>query len=207
MTTPVPFGIFSAELLPGETVQWAGQPNSAVVFHREDWFIIPFSLMWGGFAIFWLLGATGLGGFWSKRPEHTFEIFGAIWGTPFVLIGQYMIWGRFVYSYWRKKRTFYALTNRRALILENGLKGRVTSSAYFEGMTILDKYVRGDGIGSISFGGPITGQWRSGKNNPPRPPTFDDIDRVDSVYQIAAQLRDQTQRAGSVPTPSRWPSC
>ena len=43
---------------------------------------------------------------------------------------------------------------------------------------MLDKRVRSDGIGSISFGGPVTGEWRWGKGNPPRCPTVDDIDSV-----------------------------
>src|SRR5947208_14608558 len=34
---------------------------------------------------------------------------------------------------------------------------------------------------SISFGGPVSGEWRWGRNNPPRPPTFDDIDSAHSV--------------------------
>jgi hypothetical protein len=73
MTTRLPFGILSSELLPGETVQWTGRPNSAVIFHREDWALIPFSLLWGGLAIFWLLGASGIGDFWTNRPDKTFQ--------------------------------------------------------------------------------------------------------------------------------------
>jgi hypothetical protein len=42
MTTPVPFDVFSSELLPGETVQWTGSPNAAVILHKEDWGMIPF---------------------------------------------------------------------------------------------------------------------------------------------------------------------
>ncbi len=69
MTTPLPFDVFSSELLPGETVQWTGRPNAAVILHKEDWGTIPFSLLWGGFAIFWLLGASGIGNFWTNRPD------------------------------------------------------------------------------------------------------------------------------------------
>jgi hypothetical protein len=72
-------------------------------------------------------------------------------------------------------------------------------------MTIIDKWVRHDGVGSISFGGPMSGEWNWGKNTPPRPPTFDDIDSDDSVYQIAARLREQTQKP-SVPSSSGWSS-
>ena len=36
MTTPTLGDAFSAELMPGETIEWTGQPNSAAFFHRED---------------------------------------------------------------------------------------------------------------------------------------------------------------------------
>jgi hypothetical protein len=205
MTTPIPFEIFSSELLPGETVEWTGRPNPAVIFHSEDWLMIPFSLLWGGFAIFWLMGASGIWDVWVNRPSWNFQWFGVIWGTPFVLIGQYMIWGRFVYTRWRKQRKYYALTSRRALIVERGLGDQTASSAYFANTAMLDKRVRSDGIGSISFGGPVMGEWRWGKGNPPRCPTFDDIDNADGVYQIAARLQGQARNSPAM-TSSRWPT-
>lgn len=204
MTTPVAFDIFSSELLPGETIEWSGRPNPAVILHREDWLLIPFSLLWGGFAIFWLLGASGMWDVWTNRPTQTFQYFGVIWGTPFVLMGQYLIWGRFVYRRWKKQRTYYALTNRRALIVDSEVRGRASSSAYFENLPMIDKFVRLDGIGSISFGGPVKGEWQWGRGNPPRSPTFDDVNDVDSVYQIVVRLRDQSRKSAGA-TSSRWP--
>src|ERR1041385_6344562 len=120
MNQPVPFDVFTPELQPQESVEWSGQPNPSVIFHPEDWGMIPFSLLWGGFAIFWLLGASGLWTWVSNKTagDKAFGWFGVIWGTPFVLFGQYMIWGRFVYKCWEKRRTYYALTNRRALIVQ-----------------------------------------------------------------------------------------
>jgi hypothetical protein len=191
MTTPVPFDVFSPELSPGETIQWTGRPNPRVIFHRDDALMIPFSLMWGGFAIFWLMGATGMWDVPSKTSNHAFSLFAVIWGTPFVLAGQYLIWGRFLYAFWKKKRTYYAVTNRRALIVEQGLRNQTARSAFFESLSTIDKSVRADGIGSIAFGGPVTSQWQFGKNNPPRPPTFEDVDGAAAVYQIAISMQDQ----------------
>jgi hypothetical protein len=85
------------ELTSGESLLWAGQPNSGVIFHKEDLFLIPFSLLWGGFAIFWEGAVAGYWGSSGTRSGHAW-VFGMIWGIPFVLIGQYMIWGRFLYS-------------------------------------------------------------------------------------------------------------
>jgi hypothetical protein len=205
MTTPVPFDQLSPELLPGETLQWTGRPNPAVILHQEDWLAIPFSLLWGGFAIFWLLGASGIWDIWTNRPTRTFQYFGLIWGTPFVLVGQYLIWGRFLYRRWKKQRTYYALTNRRALIVEKGLRGRAVSSAYFDNLAMIDKRVRVDGNGSISFGGPVRGEWQSGRGNPHRSPTFDDVDDADSVYQTAARLQGQARNPAGTAS-SRWPA-
>jgi len=201
-TTPSP-EMFSGELLADERIEWTGSPNPSVIFHQEDWFAIPFSMLWGGFAVFWLLSASGLWDLWSSRPDRTFHWFGFIWGTPFVLVGQYMIWGRFLYRRWRQQRTYYALTNRRAMVVANGFGGRSCSSAYFGNLPIIDKRVRSDGIGDISFGGPVTGEWQWGRHNPPRPLTFDDLDDVESAYRTAIRLNDLSHKSS---TPSAWGS-
>ena len=106
------------ELTSGESVLWTGQPNQSKIFHKEDAFLVPFSLLWGGFAIFWEAGVAGL---WPSGPRsHETWIFGVIWGIPFVLIGQYFIWGRCLYAAWKKKRMHYAVTDRRVIVVQNG---------------------------------------------------------------------------------------
>jgi hypothetical protein len=78
------------ESMAGESIYWTGRPNPNVVFHKEDCYIIPFSLLWGGFAIFWEAGVTG---YWGYGPKGgTPSTFMALWGVPFIVIGQYMIW-------------------------------------------------------------------------------------------------------------------
>jgi hypothetical protein len=194
MTTPVSFEHFTPELGPGERIEWTGQPNPSVIFHPEDWIAIPFSLMWGGFAIFWLLGASGILAMGRSHSDRTVQYFGLLWGAPFVLIGQYLIWGRFVAAGWKKKRTYYALTNYRALILEDGLLGRRSTGVRFDNLSLIDRRIRPDGVGAISLGGPITAQWQWGKRNQTRPPSFEDIDNVELVYQNLLRLQEQSRK-------------
>jgi hypothetical protein len=184
--------MISSEMLPGERVEWIGHPNPSVIFHAEDWLAIPLSLMWGGFAIIWFLGASGIWNLWSNRPGSTFEWFGVVWGTPFVVVGQYMMWGRFVYRRWEKQRSYYALTNKRAMILRKGIRGRSCSSASFDSLPLLDKRARANGNGNISFGGPVTGGWQW--RHAPRPLTFDDLDDADSVHRIAIRLYEAARK-------------
>ena len=100
--------IFDNYLGQDETILWMGRPNPLSLLSSSDLMMIPFSLMWGGFAIFW--ESLALSG-----KSH--DLFFTLWGIPFVVIGQYIIWGRFVHKYLRRKRTYYAVTNQRTLVL------------------------------------------------------------------------------------------
>ena len=37
-------------LLPGERILWRGRPDVWAYSMRGAWYLIPFSLLWGGFA-------------------------------------------------------------------------------------------------------------------------------------------------------------
>ena len=97
-------------LLPSEHIEWIGRPDPTKHFTRSDVFLIPFSIMWGGFAIFW--EATAIAG--GAGP------FFALWGIPFVVLGLYFIFGRFIYKARLKRRTIYTVTNRRVMTLVRG---------------------------------------------------------------------------------------
>jgi len=135
-----------SEMLAGETLLWLGQPSRKVVFHSSDVFSIPFSLLWGGFAIFWEFGVTGA----FEGSAHRAPDFFALWGIPFVVMGQYMIWGRFLYTSWRKGRTYYAVTNKRVIVL-NTAPSRKLTDRYFRNLDSVSISTRSDGIGTIEF--------------------------------------------------------
>jgi hypothetical protein len=190
------------ELTIGESVVWAGQPNGTVFFHKEDAFLIPFSLLWGGFAIFWELGAAG---FWGSNSRSGNPwLFGMLWGIPFVLIGQYVIWGRFFYTAWKKKRTYYAITNRRVIVVQNGWN-RQMASVYLDSLPTLIKEGRSSGTGTLRFsqaesmwsGRRGWGAW--GGMTVGNVPTFVDIDDLDYVYRLISDLREKA-RTSKVPS-------
>jgi len=184
------------ELVPGESFVWAGQPKASVIFHKEDLFLIPFSLFWGGFAIFWEAGVSGV---WGGQA-HGRWTFGMLWGIPFVLIGQYLIWGRFLYAAWLKGRTHYAVTNRRVIVVQDGWK-RQTASAYIDSLTSLVKEGGSNGIGILRFGQPQAmwsrnqgfGAWNTLSIG--GVPTFVDIEDVDSVYRLVSDQRERARAA------------
>lgn len=136
------------ELLAGEAVLWSGQPLRSVVFHHNDWYAIPFSLLWGGFAIFWESGVTGHFSFGNAKDG--FSAFMALWGVPFIVVGQYMIWGRFLYTTWKKRHTYYAVTTRRVLVVTAGTSRKIVSG-YLRTLDSVSLTTRQDGVGTLEF--------------------------------------------------------
>jgi hypothetical protein len=101
---------FEGRLLPNETILWAGRPAQGLRLTARDGLLIPFSLLWAGFAVFWEITVLR-----SRAP-----LFMALFGAAFVLVGLFMVFGRFVVDAWLRGATVYALTDRRLLILRAG---------------------------------------------------------------------------------------
>ena len=176
------------------------QAKPRVLFHSDDLYMIPFGLLWGGFAIFWEMGVLG---YWGNGPEgQTVSTFMELWGIPFIVVGQYMIWGRFFYDGWLKRRTYYAVTNRRVLVIKEGWS-RKTSWVYVSAIPTIAR--EGSVTGTLWFGPkyPVFGGRGQKRRSMSRfsigdVPVFADIDDLDSVYRMVLDLREKTdQLAGA----------
>ncbi|MCU1243234.1 MAG: hypothetical protein JWO71_3960 [Candidatus Acidoferrum typicum] len=189
------------ELMPGESVHWADTPNPKIIFHSDDWTAIPLTVMWTGFFVFWEAGALG---YWGKESRHGApDVFMALWGIPFLVVGNYMVWGRFFVDAWLKRRTFYAVTNRRVLVLQEGWKKK-TSTTFLESIPTIER--EGTETGTLWFGPKypvIAGRGRKTRDlsrfSVGDVPVFADIENVESVYRLIMDIRT---KAGKTSTQS-----
>ncbi len=123
-----------------------------------------------------------------------------LWGVPFVLIGQYLIRGRFWYAAWLKGRTHYAVTNRRVIVVQESWK-RQMAAAYLVSLQSLIKEGGSSGIGILRFGEsqPIWSNNRGwGRRNGltiGSVPTFVHSDDVDFVYRLVSDLPEKARTA------------
>lgn len=102
---PMPAG-WEGILDPSETILWQGQPDGAVHFSARSLPEIGFGVIFAGFAVFWMSSAAAMGA----------PILFTAFGLPFVLVGLGVILRSNVLAAFRRRRSFYTLTSRRAII-------------------------------------------------------------------------------------------
>lgn len=175
---------FAGYLDPGERVLWAGQPRQGVYLRSSDLIAIPFSMLWGGFAIFWEVMALS-----SSHSKGRAPIIFPIFGIPFVVIGLYMMVGRFFVEAWMRRRTWYGITDRRAMIITVGGNGGLKS---FDLRTIgeVDFNMHSDGTGSLVFGPTVyTSRNRSLNYQAMQGNRFDHTPDAAEAYRIVRQVQ------------------
>ncbi len=179
------------ELSSGERLLWSGQPRRGVRLQASDLFLIPFSLLWGGFVLFWEVSAIANG---------TPLLF-RLWGVPFVLMGLYLVFGRFVVDALQRSRTFYGITSERLLIVTT-LFQRQLKSMPLRGLPELTLKERSDRSGTITFGsapgvyGTVAGSsWPSFGSQ--SPPSFDMVENVRQVYEQIRTAQMSLQAVGA----------
>jgi hypothetical protein len=179
----IPNDPFQGRLLPGERIAWRGTAGRGILFTPRDLFLIPFSLAWCGFAIFWTVTATR-----GRAPD-----FFTLWGSMFICFGVYFVAGRFLVDAWVRRGTVYAVTDRRILILRGAPFGKFIALALSQLPDISLSERRG-GRGTIRFGAEMSmannrsaGIWSPALDATPQFIAIEDARRVFDLVQRANQ--------------------
>lgn len=182
---------FAGRLLSRERIVWSGRPRQGVMLTARDIFLIPFSLLWGGFAIFWETAVMSTKASW----------FMALFGVPFVLIGLFLIFGRLPFDAWLRSKLRYALTDRRILILREGPWGsfKAVGLDRLPEATLIES---SGGRGTIRFGQPAA-FWNSyGHGAGLWIPTLDPTSQflgIDGARRVFAMVQERSQGLGPRP--------
>ena len=179
------------QLLSGERIIWRGEPSQGIRFHAQDWFVIPFSLLWLGLVltIFTSTPADAAG----SDPAFGFIL------PFFIIIGLWMLCGRFLVDMLLRNGTEYALTNRRAII-EGGLVRRSTRSINLAAAPEIRLQESGNGRGTIEFGNSPGFPFMMYRGWPGasrfQAPAFELIDDAKSVYAMILDAQQHAQSGG-----------
>jgi hypothetical protein len=177
--------LLQMELGAGEKLLWSGQSVQGLRLRGYDVFLIPFGLLWMGFIVLAMLGISG----------EEFPLFICFWFIPFLLMGLYLLIGRFFADAWQRSHTLYALTDQRALIVTTMGKPKV-KSLILRNLPQITLVAGAQGRGSIVFGNPNGMAWwyKTFFFGPGlsaegfTPPEFEEIENVRDVYR-QIQLR------------------
>jgi len=167
-----------------ERLIWAGRPKRGIVFHSIDVFLIPFSLVWCSFAVFAFIASV------SAQHVPPLPVF-AFTGL-FVVIGLYIVAGRFWFDAWRRKRTVYGITNERVIIRSGGIRSRLKSLNLrtLSDITLNEKH---NGEGTVMLGPQsMWDSWYRGFMWPGMPgsaPAFEGVKDAKGVFDLLRQAQ------------------
>lgn len=185
----VEVGTFQRRLLPRERILWSGAPAQGLLFTNRDFFLIPFSLLWCGFTIFWTYTAVRRGA----------PFFFYVWGAMFVCIGLFLVFGRFAFDAWLRRRISYAVTDKRILIMRTAPSSSFTSidlDRLSDVQLTGERSGRGNlrfGAATSVFGNPRMGSWSPSLDPVPQFLGIQDPSKVfDLIMKASADIRSRS---------------
>ncbi len=138
--------LVNAELAKGERLVWTGQPIPWR-FSVSSLPFVLFGIPFTAFAFFWIAVA---GAFRFPGAPGPFGLF-ALFGIPFVIVGLGLLMSPF-WMYLKARRTAYAITDRRALVIEPDLWGRIIVRSFEPArLAVLFRTQHADGSGNLIF--------------------------------------------------------
>ncbi|CUS03028.2 conserved protein of unknown function [Candidatus Promineifilum breve] len=180
--------IITSHLSPGERLLWAGRPKQGLLLRGEDAFLIPFSLIW-------------------SLPVLSRLSSRAVLSNPidllFLVMGLYLLVGRFIVDAWLRSRTYYGVTDRHGVIIRLSTAAEMQSVS-LTSLSYLKLTLRRGGTGTIEIGRPrkssIFGPRASRAFPFPGahdylPPAFEAIPNAREVYDLIVRTQQHTLQA------------
>lgn len=188
------------KLVPGEEVLWVGRPHQGFLLRPMDAFLEPVAILWA-VVVFW----AAISSFSMPPPRGLDIVVFELIGGAFCCLGLYIAAGRFFFDRARRRRTWYAVTSSRALIVQAWPTAKVRTFA-LEGLSDVRLDEGFDDVGTIRLpggdqtlfllmGGVESWPWAAAA----APPTFEKIRNARQVYELICHLRDERQAATALP--------
>lgn len=186
--------IFQSELEKDERVQWTGQPDPNTWLGRYDRPIFFMGILCCVVAVVFAV-TIALGVLTQTVKESSQQPPLAFLALPVLFpfgFGMYFSFGRLQMRRRRKRKTFYAITNKRVLIAYNG-KGLQTKAIYLDSLPVIEKFVKNGGKGSLYFGelDPKAVMGAEFLFGSVQIMAFEEIPDVDKVYRTIGEQRQQ----------------
>ena len=192
--------IISSCLVRGEKLLWVGRPKQGFAIRAPDLLFIPFMLLSLSSAIWMSIM------FLQEEGTDTLR-----YTIPFVLFGVWFLFSRFWFDAKLRGRTFYGLTDGRAIFVTYWLRQEILS-VYLKDLLELRFTRRSDGTGTlefftnlggfnrlrgVGFGYNRSGLWWPGTRHWRFliPPAFEMIAKPVEVERLILDARDAAQAA------------
>jgi hypothetical protein len=122
-----------------ERLIWSGVPNAGIVFRGSDLTQIPISII-----VLFIFASK------YRNASHDGALGGIIWGALFAAVLYFLV-GRFLYDALRRRRSVYAITSDRVLII-NTVWSRFVKSFALSSITDIKLDEGRNGVGNIWLG-------------------------------------------------------
>ena len=171
---------FKRHLLKEEKILWGWKPNSNKLYSKEDAFSILYGTCMIGGGVFGIVFGIRImtGSLVQNTSKPMPWSISFLFSILFFVVGFYHLIVKAIRRKYKKEKTFYAITNKRLLIVEVGNDEKVISK-YISQINKVDVNTSDKGMGTIEFGE----NYSDGQ--------FSDINDVQSVYELINDLRSK----------------
>ena len=186
--------IFQKELDKGEHILWTGQPRQGLFVEAADVGVMLIGMV-GVFFVFVMVAEATSSGSWIS------VMLGVLGTIGFGLLSFYLIAGRLLIDMWRRRISYYALTDQRIIIIVNLIILGASRSLWLESlpeMTLEDLNNRGQGTIVIGQPGNELDMGRRGDFDwstlQSRTVRLEMIDDVHNIYDQILEAQNKVKR-------------